>query len=954
MTWKIRGSDLRSGVLGLVAALAVTCAEVEEIELGVCGNGVLEPDLGEDCDSSVGEANTVCGAARSDAECRYTCLADEDGEPTPCPTGWGCGRDGICRAHSGTASVEPFAAEPGLILDVADFDGDGIDDVSWLHVSRLAVSYPSGARLETVEIPLEPANAPSIADINGDGRADWIIPSESGLWALRGTDSRFPRPITFQSLPLSDEIIRFIPLDLVPDVVMLDGTPTLFSGDESLLISKGEDATASFSRTVTLTSDIPGDLDALLDTFIVAQLDDARDPTLLPPSSPSSEEFVIAFDDVPEVVVYRPTLSPRAFGVDVSLETAPPTRVSLPVDPSRLIGARHVNLAVNGADSALDCGGTMARGDEHLDLLVEGADDQFYVSYGLGDGTFHDDPCELDDVPTSLPPNNAFTLLPALSSCTELRDVGHIDDDGALDVVTRTAVHTTALAGGPQATDLCVQPATSNWTHARIADFDGDGHNDVVASSKLGLDYLRGSGGASLTPTLLPGPGAAELMTVGDFDADGLPDVAIADRRADGLDRVSLSFGEPLALPTAPIEIGTVQGIFELRLLEIGAFVPDEAADLVIGREGNEIDGRRFVGIVDGRADRQLRSAFLQARAFGNTGLRVPLTGAVGRYGPDGDLQAAVVGFSPSVAAGAPGVMWGLGLAAISGDVNFTLLGKEDVLLDDIPTFDEGLGGVTTAAVDIEADGRDELIVVASGSSASGVVQIALSSLDDDAGGTVSPFLEIEGASYGGATITTGDPREAWFASELGVPRTCHLSPSGEPHLLLSVVERQECSSGDIAEHIENVIYVISPAELAAMKRGDAVSLTADARIAAPEGETIMGFSCFNGDDDPEEELAVLLLGATSARCGASDIDASPEELTARVATVPFSGGAFQPATTYAELPAEVVESLSQPSINGPVVYGLAGGDIDGDGVDDLVLGAGRTTIALKGRAVNP
>src|ERR1700712_5324950 len=79
-----------------LAAVLVHCASLEPIVSGTCGNGVL--DANEDCDSF---PSSTCIKAGLTNQCRLSCAADASGTTTPCPAGWGCGTDDICRQMTG-------------------------------------------------------------------------------------------------------------------------------------------------------------------------------------------------------------------------------------------------------------------------------------------------------------------------------------------------------------------------------------------------------------------------------------------------------------------------------------------------------------------------------------------------------------------------------------------------------------------------------------------------------------------------------------------------------------------------------------------------------------------------------------------------------------------------------------------------------------------------------------
>src|SRR5260221_12509754 len=76
--------------------VAAGCADLAPFGPNECGNDIVEPDHGEECDTyPVGS----CGAPGTSGQCRYLCTF---GAPSPgCPPDFGWGADGICRRKSG-------------------------------------------------------------------------------------------------------------------------------------------------------------------------------------------------------------------------------------------------------------------------------------------------------------------------------------------------------------------------------------------------------------------------------------------------------------------------------------------------------------------------------------------------------------------------------------------------------------------------------------------------------------------------------------------------------------------------------------------------------------------------------------------------------------------------------------------------------------------------------------
>ncbi|MCU0686107.1 MAG: hypothetical protein MUF34_28320, partial [Polyangiaceae bacterium] len=115
----------RSRFAPLVLGVLAGCAELQTLENEVCGNGVIEQ--GEDCDF----AEPGCRRPPAAGACRYECAHPSSGVKGPsCPEGFGCGVDNTCRRPAGSFSrTTERLAEAASALRVADFDGDGRDDV---------------------------------------------------------------------------------------------------------------------------------------------------------------------------------------------------------------------------------------------------------------------------------------------------------------------------------------------------------------------------------------------------------------------------------------------------------------------------------------------------------------------------------------------------------------------------------------------------------------------------------------------------------------------------------------------------------------------------------------------------------------------------------------------------------------------------------------------------------
>src|SRR6478752_3481461 len=108
----------RFAMIVLVAA----CTDVATITPNVCGNHVLEPAVGEDCDQAGSACNAQCRIACDPGMRGTACLSGIDG--TCCPGGFTCGLDAVCHAPTGKLAAASEEALPLNGFTVADLDDD--------------------------------------------------------------------------------------------------------------------------------------------------------------------------------------------------------------------------------------------------------------------------------------------------------------------------------------------------------------------------------------------------------------------------------------------------------------------------------------------------------------------------------------------------------------------------------------------------------------------------------------------------------------------------------------------------------------------------------------------------------------------------------------------------------------------------------------------------------------
>lgn len=150
------------------------------------------------CGNHIIEPGEDCdGAGIGPSSCSATCRLECASGVDACPAGWGCGGDGLCRQPQGKLSALgsglPISADR---LTLADFDGDGKRDVLATRGTSLSIAYldEHGLLPESTTLSISPiddfVDAPGVGDLDGDGRADLALRVGRDLGVLRGQSDR--------------------------------------------------------------------------------------------------------------------------------------------------------------------------------------------------------------------------------------------------------------------------------------------------------------------------------------------------------------------------------------------------------------------------------------------------------------------------------------------------------------------------------------------------------------------------------------------------------------------------------------------------------------------------------------------------------------------------------------------------------------------------------------------
>jgi hypothetical protein len=206
-------------------------------------------------------------------------------------------------------------------------------------------------------------------------------------------------------------------------------------------------------------------------------------------------------------------------------------------------------------------------GDGNIDLVISGFSSPIEVYLGNGDGTFQS--------PISGP---SSTYAGALN-------FGDFDRDGKLDIAVGTYSGIAFLAGNGNGTFQ--NPVYSNSSiqfccQFAIGDVTGDGKLDLVTngtSGGLGVILMRGNGNGTFQPPVglgSPGQVYSGTMVIGDFNSDGVDDLALPNLPYYSGSAVALYLSAPTpvvfpsALTFASQPVGTVSLPQTITLMNSG------------------------------------------------------------------------------------------------------------------------------------------------------------------------------------------------------------------------------------------------------------------------------------------------------------------------------------------------------------------------------------------------
>lgn len=978
-------------LLPLLAAALLSCADLPVIEEDRCGNGFIE--AGEDCDELGATANkgqpsegvATCNAPGEANQCRYHCDKPSECQIAPVSdqgSGWRCGVDKVCRRPQGddqgngafftpVSSLIPGGADA---LFSGDFDGDGRKDLLAVGAAGFDVHYFTRdlAVARSLHIPGAPMR-PAIGKLTATNADDFTIDVGQGLSVMLGRPGQTIEPTSYASLDIKKRYQSGSDAGTPDDMQLLivdTGATVPGPSMTNVRVGPGPLALSVSDGMMTLidASSDPQDGKAILATFPVSGSKALLGtiPVAFPKPGADRQRFLLAFRGDASVYV-----------MDAGATGLEPIKSAIALPPGR---------TVHGAAFFGD-----ANADGLIDVFVGAADcskgatkcevAEIDVAYGDGNGDFssvaktdpawspaalHQASPYLNVYPGGDPHPNPKGQLSALEIERYLPlALGRFDTDLAVDYVNAFGIYTSDGGGvigcGSAPNGYCEADRPSGgelWSEVKVSDFNATGSVDVAAVSRgnPGIDFFSGTGTGVFNTFSIPTEGPPSSLSVGDFDGDLLPDIAFDSATTNiGGDANTLfvAFGRAIGAPELPVSMGKVANLRQIVSGDLSSFGNNAASDIVLlsgipatyDASGKKTGpGKSWtVGLSQGNGYRQLQAPLT---FFEKKTLRIgaaPLASAIGRFDDDMSIPS-----EPASRADVAAVMQSFKPTAMTamGEAPFCQLQASLWLLP------------ATGDAAIEPP-------------AVGVRSIPISTLDPSAPDHFLParqFVEAVPIDAPRAedrqrlliAFPTYDKCAADLA-EIGAHGTLLLASfdaGGQPTLtsLINPVGKNEflirLRVGDIdGDGIPDLAALQTKLDfnLGQLVASTIVVLRGDAkgsfrpRVSVPLPGPAMDFALVNTDRDEDLELVIVSarkdLTDSRADFTVADWDDLAEDATMPFRTTLLPRGGGDDSTSNSE---ESV--LDRPTA-------LAGGDFDGDGVDDVAVAIAGGVRVFKGVA---
>lgn len=594
------------------------CVELPEVDRYTCGNRVVEPEIGEECDGVAG-----CGLAESPHGCGWVC--DEQS----CPTGYACGSDFRCRQPTETFVAIGAQQMATASVTATDMDGDGAADLLGYDSRGLVMRFGDwdGTLAAQTRVPVPPVGTSACtADVDGNGVRDLALPiGDFGFGLFVGDGARGLTPVAQSAITFDNILGPGCDPILATNIASQPGAePRLLLAAGGTAVAFLEDVTACAGQVDCAISAAGGEM--LDGRIAVATLGYGALAGVHP-----GAQFTLGVAGQSSVSVWGEALT-----------AVRPRRVGTWILPEPLGTDGHVVFA------QLD-------GDGCPDLVID-TGSMMRIAYS----TTSAGAC------TGL----SATLTAAAYPAGPMIGFGDTDGDGGDELIV--SIYDDSVAGEEYHAIAAYAPSgvPGQWTFRGLVlseerplaavtlDYDRDGHRDLVMTFENAstVDFFLGYEGAGYSRFPVDVGGHPRAPQVGDFDGDLHDDVVFAvpdEANPEGRDAVMLLYGDPGGRPVGPQDLGAFIADARPTPVDGGLQSFTDSVLVVSNHLGDDTVCDRRLAVLIGDTSRQLISPFVLTYTDPAVGV-VPVApvSIADVSGVDGVARTLAIGLAPDFVGG--------------------------------------------------------------------------------------------------------------------------------------------------------------------------------------------------------------------------------------------------------------------------------------------------------------